>query len=175
MAQKINRRPKGLQSLLDSKNLGVNPSGLSETAAPVVQLDDLLYVDLVPQFESSVESVSSADVLTPKGLIEIPIGETWAIKHWGCTLVATQATTTPISLALCTLTRLGGGFTIASNATTDPVNVQLVDGAAVGFTFERPLIKTGGNVLGAVIIKGAGLVGTSNQINNRCEYFRLLT
>ena len=174
MAQQINRRPKGLQSLLDSKNLGVNPSGLSELASPIVQLDDLLYVDIPMQQATATAVITSAGTLTPTAFIDVPQGETWAVRAWGAYISTGAASTSPLSLGGAFVPVLGGGFVLAVSPSADPVVTAALDGSGFGNTYQRPLILTGGNRLCCVPLKVAGLVG-NGIISHAVAYYPLTT
>ena len=69
----INRVPTGLQSLLDSKNFGDNPSFLTDQAIPVIDLDKFLESSLL-RTETSNAPIT---VIGNSAIITIPEGELW--------------------------------------------------------------------------------------------------
>jgi len=172
--QPINRRPKGLQSLLDSKNLGVNPSTLASTVQPLVSLDDFFYADIPLQQDVVGGITTSGSVLSAYANIRVPLGETWAIRGWGATLTVGAPTTQPCSIAPVFLIRPGTPATLVKDPTNDPINTQALDGFGFGFFFERPFIASGGNELALVNVKIQGLVGNA-VYSHSVAYYKLDT
>lgn len=81
---RINKVPQGLQSLLASQNLGVNPSELSPVVTPTVDLLPFWTLGTIQTFTSAVSldpvAVGAGGVLWSKA---IPAAEAWFIVGLG--------------------------------------------------------------------------------------------
>lgn len=71
----INRVPRGLQSLLQSKNFGVNPSELSEVTVPMVDIGSFLKANLWRVTTASI----AVPTLGTQLRIAVPEGKVWEI------------------------------------------------------------------------------------------------
>lgn len=74
----INRVPRGLQSLLDSKSLGVNPTELLQTVSPTVDLSAWWYAD---KPLNGTSSAIVAGAIGTQATVTVPSGELWGVQN----------------------------------------------------------------------------------------------
>lgn len=85
----INRVPVGLQSLLDSKTLGENPSDLGQVVSPTIDLTTFLLSGRGLNISDETTLAVAAD--TNAGIIEVPLGKIWIIYCVSATSTALTA------------------------------------------------------------------------------------
>ena len=123
----INRVPRGLQSLLDSKSLGVNPTELMQTVSPTVDLAYFWYADkpLLGAFASTV-----GGAIGTSASVTIPNGELWAVVNVAGECLSAAAADNPrFSL------RVRGGFASAIANTLAESSPYITPAAGANETF----------------------------------------
>lgn len=169
MSSRINRVPEGLQKILGSQSLGVNPQELLGDVRPSIELFDLY---TFPELEYQ----RGAGSLTGRGIVSsvtVPQGETWLVKHIAADIagVTTAATRYSISLRLDGITGMQAGIGLAlplvrGGFTSDAIG----DIFSISKTFEKPFYLVGGNRIAAWFdINAAG----NNTLNTNVWFSRL--
>lgn len=133
----VNRVPRGLQSLLDSKSLGVNPTELLQTISPVVDLAPFWYADK-PLLGASGTAVGGA--VGTLATTTVPAGELWGVVN-----VSGQAVAAAAADVLRFYIRIRGGFasgiaaTLAATTSFGPV-AGANESENLGWTTAVPLL-----------------------------------
>lgn len=166
---RLNRVPRGLQSLLGTKALGRNPQELLEAVRPTVDLTQFYLAETVIRSASGVTTLQTPVWGDFLGELEIPAGESWFVYN-----VSLQVTSVAAEIV-----NVNFGYTLPSTppnimhvfnnqmdyATTRTVNP--VNMLQKGYQFPTPTLFSAGTQFKAQITN-QGAVGT-NSMTTRIE------
>lgn len=164
----INRVPRGLQSLLDTKSKGVNPSDLGQVISPIVDLGNLFYADLI--LRTATANQINPGVGAFAAPVAVPAGETWAVRSWGFTVIRTGGTG---------IAAIHGALLVPLGALVHPVtddlsrNLTAVNNSlTVGKVFTDPVLVSNGASVGCVL---GEIAGAGHTVVTSVAYYRLRT
>lgn len=172
---RINKVPTGLQSALDSKNFGVNPSELAEIVRPSLELDK--YYEATSVFSQSVSfTVTSIGAV---GSITVPEGQLWQPTDLAVRYLNLFAAGGRIRSAFrVDLLDVDGGLAAARNFAIQNEAPTILDAVSTGtqhgfsYQFAYPVFFESGTTFAAVVLDldlsgGVSISGTFNMFLRR--------
>lgn len=175
----INRIPKGLQSLLDFKSLGKNPSFMDDSIDGSIDLTDFFYSDVGLEATFGTQNIDSTDVGTLAATVTVPAGETWAIRvvQTNCVSAGSQTNIVyPYLPPAISVREVAFPMVLVDrvNVVTGAVATMFANDVPVwSCWFERPLVVRSGTNLGAFVSIMSGI--TTVACRTEVAYYKLLT